>query len=117
MRKQVTVTADNQAQLSDLAGEALSLGTVVTLTAPKDQPGRACACGCGGTTGGGFWVPGHDAKRKSLLFAEYRSGDPKRREAAEAELVARDWPIPNAKQDRRPAVTQAPVGAPTAETK
>jgi len=101
MRKQVTVTADNQAQLSDLAGEVLSVGTVLTLTAPKSQAGRECACGCEGKTGGGFWVPGHDAKRKSFLFAEFRSGDAGRRKAAEKELRERDWPVPNAKQDRK----------------
>lgn len=103
MRKQVTVTADNQVQLSELTGQVHEVGEVLTITAPKSVVGRACACGCGGKTSGGLWVPGHDAKHKSILFAEYRSGDPKRRAAAEKEMGERDWPVPNAKQDRKPA--------------
>lgn len=109
MRKQITVTDDTQAGWEAILGEAIGVGTLLTITAPKEQVGRACACGCGGKTGGGFWVPGHDAKRKSLLFAEYRSGDPARRAAAEAELVSRDWPVPNAKRDRAPVMAQAPI--------
>lgn len=30
--------------------------------ARKAKPAQVCACGCGGMTRGGRWVPGHDAR-------------------------------------------------------
>lgn len=116
MRIQHTITDKDKAAWEKITGENLPVGTTLTITAPKSLVGRDCACGCGGKTGGGLWVPGHDAKRKSLLFAEFRSGDPERKAAAEKELIARDWPIPNAKQDRKPVTPSAPVGANVPET-
>lgn len=53
----------------------------------KRQPGSPCECGCGGTTGGGRYLPGHDAKHKSALIDRALKGD----EAAEAELAQRNW--------------------------
>jgi len=35
---------------------------------------RACACGCGETTGGGLFRPGHDARHVSNLVAETVAG-------------------------------------------
>lgn len=55
----------------------------------RTQAGRDCECGCGGTTRGGRFLPGHDAKLKGALlrqaFAEGGNG------AAMAELTRRDW--------------------------
>jgi len=34
---------------------------------------KACACGCGGMTRGGTWLPGHDAKAYSRGLALARS--------------------------------------------
>jgi hypothetical protein len=34
---------------------------------------RECACGCGGMTRGGTWLPGHDAKALSRMLAEIRA--------------------------------------------
>jgi hypothetical protein len=116
MRKQITVTAENQEALSGFAGEALSLGTTVTLTAPRSQAGRPCSCGCGEATSGGFWVPGHDAKRKSFLFAEVRSGDTERAQAALSELADREWPVPNTKADRAQAAAREAAAAKQADT-
>jgi hypothetical protein len=105
MRTQHEVTAETQEAAKLLTGEAQAVGTILTITAPKSVDGRSCECGCGGKTSGGWWVPGHDAKRKSLLFAEYRSGDARRKATAEAEMIRRDWPLPNAKADRKPTAT------------
>jgi hypothetical protein len=41
--------------------------------APK-QP-QDCGCGCGGKTGGGRFLPGHDAKLKGRLIREARDGN------------------------------------------
>jgi hypothetical protein len=42
--------------------------------APKrTKAPRECACGCGGFTKGGTWLPGHDAKALSAMLAEIRS--------------------------------------------
>lgn len=46
-----------------------------------------CECGCGGTTGGGRFLPGHDSKLKSRLISEALDGDKK----AESELRKRGW--------------------------
>ena len=34
-----------------------------------------CQCGCGGTTRGGRYLPGHDARRRSALLAAIQGGD------------------------------------------
>jgi len=39
------------------------------------NPGqRDCTCGCGGTTKGGHYLPGHDSQHLSRLLARVRSG-------------------------------------------
>jgi hypothetical protein len=48
---------------------------------------RDCECGCGGTTKGGAFIPGHDAKRKSYLINAAKAGDAD----ALAELDERNW--------------------------
>jgi hypothetical protein len=35
---------------------------------PRKSRSYACACGCGGTTKGGQWLPGHDAKMISAIL-------------------------------------------------
>lgn len=37
--------------------------------------GKPCGCGCGGKTGGGRYLPGHDAKHKSQLVKSAISGN------------------------------------------
>jgi hypothetical protein len=51
------------------------------------KPKPFCECGCGVQTAGGRFVPGHDAKLKSRLFAAARNGE----EQAVAELKKRNW--------------------------
>ena len=36
---------------------------------------RPCLCSCGGTTKGGRFLPGHDAKLRSELMAQIKKGD------------------------------------------
>lgn len=48
---------------------------------------KRCECGCGRTTSGGTWAPGHDAVRKGELLRRFDSGDTK----AGEELVRRAW--------------------------
>jgi hypothetical protein len=40
--------------------------------APSERPAAVCTCGCGGTTGGGKFLPGHDARLKSELLRAFR---------------------------------------------
>jgi hypothetical protein len=41
---------------------------------PKWTPGaRACTCGCGGTTRGGRYLPGHDSRHLAALRTDVRS--------------------------------------------
>lgn len=54
---------------------------------------RDCACGCGETTAGGRFLPGHDAKLKSQLLAVSRSDEapaPERKKA-KAKLRRLGW--------------------------
>lgn len=51
------------------------------------RTGRDCECACGGTTRGGRFMPGHDAKLTSLLLAAAKQGD----EAAREDLRRRGW--------------------------
>ncbi len=37
---------------------------------PSRRAPKACACGCGGSTKGGTWLPGHDAKHASRMLKE-----------------------------------------------
>lgn len=56
---------------------------------PKVLP--LCQCGCGGRTGGGKFLPGHDAKLKSRLFSEARGTDEAARDVALVALEQRGW--------------------------
>lgn len=47
-----------------------------------------CVCGCGGTTKGGQFVPGHDMRHKSALIRAVLDDDS---EEALAELTERNW--------------------------
>lgn len=51
---------------------------------------NTCVCGCGGTTKGGKFLPGHDARHKSNLIKEVLADES---EAALAELTERGWLI------------------------
>lgn len=42
---------------------------------PRKSDPKECLCGCGGTTKGGRFLPGHDAKLKSQLMNAYRAAD------------------------------------------
>jgi hypothetical protein len=48
---------------------------------------KQCVCGCAGTTKGGDFLPGHDARHKSALFREARAGSAE----ALAEIDQRNW--------------------------
>jgi len=47
-------------------------GKPAKVKAPKENCSPVCLCGCGGTTGGGRFVLGHDAKLKSELLRTFR---------------------------------------------
>jgi len=47
-----------------------------TKAAPKPKT-ATCNCGCKGTTKGGRFLPGHDAKLKSRLVTKAKAGDAK----------------------------------------
>lgn len=53
----------------------------------RTRPSRDCECGCGGTTRGGRFQPGHDAKLKSDLLRRAADGDTN----AGEELRTRGW--------------------------
>jgi hypothetical protein len=76
--------SDAQHELRVLRGQS---------AATRKQP-RPCGCGCEVTTGGGTFVPGHDAKLRSRLLRALRGTDegttPESEAAALAEL--RGWP-------------------------
>jgi len=44
-------------------------------TPRKVRTARPCLCSCGGTTRGGRFLPGHDAKLRSELVAQIKKGD------------------------------------------
>lgn len=108
MRTQHTVTAETQAAAKLLTGEEVAVGTVLTVTSPKSVAGRECACGCRQTTSGGLWVPGHDAKYKSRMYALVRGTDSEQAKLAKAELTRLGWPMPQGRK------AQAPAPLPTA---
>ena len=103
MKAQITFS-----DLTEEAQETLSqLGfgpqAVLTVTTGKSQAGRSCLCGCGETTRGGLWVPGHDAKRKSHLYGLVRGEDTDAAQAALDELTERGWPLPAPKKAKEEA--------------
>ena len=46
---------------------------------PRKSRTYQCACGCGGTTKGGHWLPGHDAKLISAILEAIGGHTPLRR--------------------------------------
>jgi hypothetical protein len=72
----------------------------LTLIVAKADEVRECACGCGGSTAK-TWVPGHDAKHKSRLFALVRGGG-EQAKLAKAELTRLGWPLPATKAEAKP---------------
>ncbi len=62
-----------------------AIDSAANQAAPK--PGRLCDDGCGDTTKGGRFLPGHDMKLKSSLLRQFDSGDA----GAGAVLVANGW--------------------------
>ena len=62
---------------------------VETVKVAKPKP--FCECGCGAQTGGGRFIPGHDAKLKSRLFKIVRGQEEGDMAAAIAELHTRNW--------------------------
>lgn len=109
MRKQHTTTEATAKAIGAILGEDIPVGTTLTITAPKNQVGRECECGCKGKTSGGYWIPGHDAKHKSRLFQLARgvSGS-EQADLAKAELTRRGWGLPTG----RKAMVVAPLPTP-----
>jgi hypothetical protein len=64
---------------------------VSAATARKPKPGLRCRCGCGGTTRGGQFLPGHDARLKAALVGMAKQTGHSDQRSAAAELVARGW--------------------------
>lgn len=56
----------------------------------KKQP-RNCRCQCGGTTRGGMFLPGHDARYRSALVSKARAEDEDTRALAVRELKSLGW--------------------------
>jgi|SRR5215213_395321 len=60
----------------DDTGQASSGQDEATERAPrKSRAPRPCLCSCGGTTKGGAFLPGHDARLRSELVAQIKKGD------------------------------------------
>lgn len=60
--------------------EAVEKGTTMKQTKQQNTTTKEpqdCGCGCGGKTGGGKFLPGHDAKLKGRLIREAREGNKK----------------------------------------
>lgn len=72
VRRYEDALAEAKAELRTLRGQN---------TKAKTSP-RACECGCGGTTSGGTFLPGHDAKMRSRLLTEIRDGESEESERA-----------------------------------
>lgn len=53
--------------------EKLIERTLAALSSKGSKYPRPCGCGCGGTTKGGNYLPGHDAKHMSRILAEERT--------------------------------------------
>jgi hypothetical protein len=99
---QTTITdTDVIARICEAAG-ITDLPTRLVITAPKSATTRLCSCGCGDPTSGGEWLPGHDAKHKSALFARVRAGDV----SASEELTERGWPQPAPKKAKAEPVAK-----------
>lgn len=83
--------AEQVSASSPLRQMIAELKTAATTPAPtRTRAGKAprdCECGCGGMTRGGRFIPGHDAKLKSVLLRRAADGDT----AARDDLRRRGW--------------------------
>lgn len=97
-----TTTTDPQvvAAVWKALGRTDALPTELRVQIPRaNRPGRECECGCGETTGGGRFRPGHDARLKSQLLGESAKGS----QPATDRLVALGWYTAAELADRRAA--------------
>lgn len=78
--------AMNSVEYTEELQEAASPRRVRSRTSKNRTP-RECECGCGGMTGGGRFIPGHDSKMKSRLLGEYDEGSAE----AGATLIEKGW--------------------------
>lgn len=60
-------------QILEQAGVAVP--TAASKPTPKPAEGPACRCGCGDRTRGGMYLPGHDARHVSEIFAHWLESD------------------------------------------
>ena len=67
---ETTTKQVNQALL-DMIARAQKAAEATPKGARSKQP-KICACGCGLTTRGGTWMPGHDATAYSRALTEAR---------------------------------------------
>ena len=105
----ITISDERQAAaVWKAAGQTGPVPATLHVVAATRGTPRECLCGCKGTTGGGLWLPGHDAKRKSALHALVRTGTAAEAKKAKAELADRGWPLPAEKKAK--AEAPAPVG-------
>lgn len=81
-RRQAAERADRERAKKETAARKAAKEA---LRMPK--PGNDCECGCGGITGGGRYLPGHDAKHKSALITAAMAGD----EGAYLVLESKQW--------------------------
>jgi hypothetical protein len=109
--------AEQVKKIGEILGQEFAEGAVLTVTAPKGSTPRPCECECGELTSGGLWLPGHDARRKSRLYAAIRSGIPGEIEIAKAELTRREWPMPSTKKGGAYKPLATPTSAPSKEAK
>lgn len=50
---------------------AIQIPVAASTAKPTPNAGRVCYCGCNGTTKGGAYLPGHDARHVSEVFAAW----------------------------------------------
>ena len=103
MKTQIGFSDLTEETQAALIADGWDAQAILTVSTGKSQAGRSCECGCGETTRGGRWAPGHDAKHKSALFAIARGEDTDAAQAAISELTERDWPMPAAKKTKEVA--------------
>lgn len=75
LKEEITVAKESKApKAAPKATKATPAVTGKPVKAPKPK-GQSCGCGCGGTTKGGKFLPGHDAKfhRDQKAAAEKKS--------------------------------------------
>jgi len=75
MNTKTTARTPQDEALARIAAQAEEMARTTPNSKGRGRKGtpKACACGCGGMTRGGCWMPGHDAKMLSRLLAEARA--------------------------------------------